>query len=127
MRIWRIETLWVVLTFIVLLLGIWWIPGSASVNSDSYSFAFPGKRVFYQAMRRLDTEIERSTDELIPRPGFEDRILILGPARYPTEEEWDEIFYEVLDGATLVFAASDRPVCRHPSLWPHGDDSNASG
>ncbi len=106
MRIWRIETLWVTLTFLVLLLGVWWIPGSASVKSDSYSSAFPGKRVFYQAMQRLGTDVHRSTDELIPRPGFEDRILILGPARYPSEQEWDELFYEVLDGATLVFAAS---------------------
>src|SRR5262245_40577220 len=100
MRLWRAEVIWLVLVLAVLF-ALWWLPGASSINSDSYSVAFPGKKVLYQTLQRLDEDVRRSTDKLVPQPGFSDRILVLGPARYPTPEEWTTLFQEVAKGGTL--------------------------
>jgi hypothetical protein len=102
----RPELLWLLGVSIVLLLAVWWIPGSSSVNSDSYSVAYGGKKVLYQAMRRLDARVIRSVDKLVPNDEFAtDRILILGPARYPSDEEWQLLYKAVVSGNSVVFAA----------------------
>lgn len=104
----RPEVLWLVLVCAALLLAVWWIPGGSSVKSDSYSVSYAGKKAFYQTMRRLDPGVSRSIDQLIPNPTSYERILILGPARQPTDEEWDSIYDAVLNGASVVYAASIR-------------------
>ena len=106
MRNYRVELFWVTLVLLVLVLAVWWFPGSGSTTSDSYSVAYGGKKVLFQSLRRLDGNVSRSTSELIPRPGVRDRILMLGPARYPSADEWDALAVEVKQGATLIFAAS---------------------
>lgn len=106
MRLRRIETLFIALTILVFVLGFWWFPGTVGVDSDSYSVARPGKRVFYQALRQLEGDVRRSTEQLIPTLTYDDRILILGPARNPTEDEWDLIEDEVFYGTSVVFAVS---------------------
>ena len=63
-----------------------------------------GKKVLFQSLRGMEGNVGRSLEQLIPRPGFADRILILGPARYPTTEEWNQLHAEVHAGGTLVFA-----------------------
>ena len=104
----RPETLWLILVFASLPLAVWWIPGGSSVNSDSYSVAYPGKKAFYQTLRRLEPNVSRSIDQLIPNPMSFERILILGPARQPTDEEWESIYDAVQNGASVVYAASLR-------------------
>ncbi|NQV24985.1 MAG: hypothetical protein HQ518_11525 [Rhodopirellula sp.] len=102
----RPELFWLLTVGIVLLLAVWWIPGSTSVDTDSYSVAFGGKKVLYQVLRRLDQNVSRSFDQLVPEDAYaRDRILILGPARYPTEKEWDSIYRAVIAGHSVVFAA----------------------
>lgn len=108
MRLWRVEFSWLALVIVLLVLAVWWFPGMGSLATDSYSVAFAGKKAFFQALRRLDTDVVRNTDQLIPRPGAGDRLLILGPARNPTEKEWTALYEEVSRGATVVFAASSR-------------------
>jgi len=106
MRSRRVELLWLVLTAFLLLLSAWWLPGSGSLNTDSYSVSFAGRKVLFQTVSRLEQNVFRSHDQLVPREDAIDRQLILGPARYPTTEEWDELYLAVRNGSTLVFAAS---------------------
>ena len=106
MRSRRIELLWLVLTLLLLLLSTWWLPGSGNLNTDSYSVSFSGRKVLFQTVSRLDGNVFRSHDQLVPRSEFADRQLILGPARYPTSEEWDQLYAAVLDGSTVIFAAA---------------------
>ena len=108
MRIWRAETLWLMLVAVLLVLAVWWFPGSASLNTDTYSVSHSGKKALYQSLRRLDTDVSRSSEDLIPRPGYGDRLLVLGPARTPSSEEWDALYFEVRDGAALLYAAAAR-------------------
>jgi hypothetical protein len=102
----RPELFWLLIVSIVLLLAVWWIPGSSSVNTDSYSVAHGGKKVLYQTMRRLDSRVTRSVDQLVSADAFAaDRILILGPSRYPSDEEWQSLYEAVVSGDSVVFAA----------------------
>ena len=104
MRLGRAELLWLIV--VATLFALWWLPGTGSIDSDSYSVAFAGKKVLYQSLQRLTDDVRRSTEQLVPRPEFGDRILILGPARQPTSKEWSQLFNEVVIGGTLIFAAS---------------------
>ena len=106
MRSRRIELLWLVLTAFLLLLSTWWLPGSGNLNTDSYSVSFSGRKVLFQTVSRLEGNVFRSHDQLVPRSDFSDRQLILGPARYPSAEEWDQLYSAVLNGSTVIFAAS---------------------
>ena len=108
MRIWRAEFLWLALVAILMVMAVWWFPGTSSLKTDSYSVSFSGKKALYQTLRRLERDVSRSLENLVPRPGFGDRLLILGPARSPSAEEWDMLYREVLDGGSLVFVASAR-------------------
>ena len=103
MRIRRAEFLWLALICVLLVMAVWWFPGSGTVNSDSYSVSHSGKKALYQTLRRLEPDVSRSLENLIPRPGFRDRLLILGPARSPSADEWNELYFAVRRGATLVF------------------------
>jgi hypothetical protein len=104
MRLWRVEVFWLTLVAGLLFL-LWWLPGGSSINSDSYSVSFSGKKALFQALRRLENNVQRSTEQLIPSPGQGSRLVILGPARLPTDEEWELLRTEVFSGGTLVFAA----------------------
>lgn len=106
MRLWRAEVLYLALIAVLLVLAVWWFPGGGSITTDSYSTSFDGRKALFHILQRLDEDVSRSTEQLIPQPGAEDRLLFLGPARYPTLREWDELRDEVMDGATLIFAAS---------------------
>ncbi len=104
---WRTEYTWILLTGIILTMTIWWFPGAGSITTDTFSVAHGGKKAFYQSLQRLESNVARSTDELVPNPGAGDRILILGPARYPTDKEWEQLREDVEQGGTVIFAASD--------------------
>ena len=114
MRMSRAEFGWLALVGVVLLLGVWWIPGGGALSTDSYSVAHSGKKAFFRVLRELNADVRRGTNQLIPDQDFGDGTLaILGPARYPTSQEWDAILLHVSSGANLVFAAkSDDPAVR---------------
>jgi hypothetical protein len=59
-------------------------------------------------MRQLDRSVVRSVDQLVPEDGFApSTVLILGPSRYPSDEEWQAIHKAVLSGNSVVFAANN--------------------
>lgn len=107
MRRWRTELAWLGLVALLLLLSVWWIPGSGSVLTDSFSVTFVGKKALYQSLRRLDGSVARSTHRLVPEFSEGDRLLILGPARSPSSDEWNAIKAAVASGMSLVYAVSD--------------------
>ncbi len=99
----RKQLFWVVMIGLLILLTFWWIPGDGTGNADTYSVELAGKRVYYEGMRNLLPEVRRSADELIPDDAR--TIVILGPARIPSDDEWDQLFYFVSNGGTLLYAA----------------------
>jgi len=103
---WRAEYLWLLLVVFVLLLSVWWLPGGSGLLTDSYSVSHAGKKVFYLTLQQMGYRVSRHTDELIPGTPEPSTLLILGPARYPTEEQWQALYQDVRAGSTLIVAAS---------------------
>lgn len=105
MRRWRVEWTYAALTAL-LVTALWWFPARGQLETDSYSVSTGGRKALFQVLRKLEEDVSRSTERLIPRPGEMDRLLILGPARYPNASEWDELQSEVMEGGTIFLAAS---------------------
>lgn len=100
---------WLLLIALIVLLSVWWVPGDGSSITDSYSTEIPGKRAFFGAIRSQfydEANISRSVDRLIPDDA--DTIVMLGPARIPSEDEWEELATYVSDGGTFLYAADPR-------------------
>jgi hypothetical protein len=103
------QLFWLLLIGLVFLLSFWWVPGDGTSIADSYSVEVPGKHAFYQTIRnRLSSQaaVERSVNQLVPNDAS--AIVILGPARLPTVEEWDELADFVGAGGNLLYAADPR-------------------
>jgi len=90
---------------LVLLLGVWWLPGSETLSSDSFSVTHGGKKAFFKLLRAFEAETGREQEHLAAPNRSVGTLLVLGPARYPTDKEWARLASEVADGMTLVFAA----------------------
>lgn len=107
MRFQRPELLWVGLIGLILLLAVWWIPGEGRGESDSFSHAFGGKSVFLKLIEELEGDTIRSVEQLAPYEYEYGRLVVLGPARYPHQDQWDLLYDDVWDyGASLLFAAA---------------------
>jgi len=106
MRHWRNEIFWGTLALIVIVLNTWWFPSGTLLKTDSYSVSYSGKRVLYETLQRLNGITFRSTEQLVYPSYQSDRLLILGPARYPNDNEWRQIYESVSDGMVLVFASN---------------------
>lgn len=105
MRSWRPEFGWLAVAGFVLLLGIWWLPGPETLSSDSFSVTHGGKKAFFKLLRAFEAETGREQEQLAAPQRSIGTLLVLGPARYPTDNEWAALAGEVADGMTLVFAA----------------------
>ena len=101
------EVAWLLGVSLLLLLGFWWIPGERGALEDTWSVRSGGKKAFFRLTQRLlpNLEVARSTKALIPDDWEADTLFILGPARYPDPDEWDELYRWVVKGRTLIFAA----------------------
>ncbi len=106
MRQWRPEFGWLALASFVLLLGVWWLPGSDTLSTDSYSVTHGGKKAFFKVLRAFEAETAREQERLVNPLKSAGTLMVLGPARYPSEAEWTQLAGEVADGMTLVFATS---------------------
>lgn len=95
----------------------WLLPDfRANVSTDSFHTGPRGKKAFYLLTTELDYDASRS---FVPLPtllrrheGFEEEtaLLMLGPARSPTDREWEALASFVYAGGSLLFAASsDEP------------------
>ena len=121
----RFPTRWLWLLVLVLLLSLhFWYPnlGTAPVHS-SYNTGAQGRKAFYLLsdrfffdVRRLTTTLNSVTDETESYDFYDDdpdtTLCLLGPARYPTESEWDDLLEWVRAGGALLIAARDE----HPAF-----------
>ncbi|MBM83206.1 MAG: hypothetical protein CMJ78_21810 [Planctomycetaceae bacterium] len=106
-RTWSI--LWLLALSAVLLLHLWFPPVGTGPNSNSYSATDAGKRVFYELLReRMQhqkiTRNRGSLPSLVNELGANDALCLLGPIRYPTVREMEEIMLWVSIGGRLIIA-----------------------
>jgi Domain of unknown function (DUF4350) len=104
---WHIEWAWLIAVLFVILLGFSWLPGRARDKLDSYSPTPRGKSAFFALVQRYVEKTSRQERALIPSgdPDGARTLVILGPARYPTDPEWKRLHGWVARGNTVVFAA----------------------
>lgn len=108
----------------------WLLPEfRADVPTDSYRNGPRGKKAFYLLTSELDYGITRSlvplTTLLRRQEGSEHEtaVLLLGPARVPTESEWEALGRFVEAGGSLLFAASsDEPEFDAPVFGVKGEE-----
>lgn len=99
------QLFWLLLVFLLILLTMFWIPGDSTSTADSYSADEPGKLAFYQIVRSYFPNTQRSSKQLVPRgAGYRDTIVVLGPARQPTNDEWNELYDFVSYGGSVLYA-----------------------
>lgn len=98
--------------------GLYLVPEGSDTPGDSQSVGPEGKRAFHDLLQRHHGQVHRQATRLIPPGPPRGTLLVLGPARYPTAEEWKALHRWVTQGGALVFAA------RHPEpevkLGPFG-------
>lgn len=102
---WRVELAWAAAVVALLIAGAWRGRSTGSSAEDSYSAAAGGKRAFFALNQSLARRVGRQLGpQLTPDDTFS-TLCILGPARYPTSDEWYDLYRWVSRGNTLVFAA----------------------
>lgn len=112
----RSDLVW--LGLIVAALALQWLLPDfrADVPTDSFRTGPRGRKALYLIADRLDYSVSRNFNSLATllrrHEGYESdtALLLLGPARAPTEREWQSLAAFVGAGGSLVFAASsDEP------------------
>ncbi len=101
-RLLQSDVMWAAAVVMLVLLQFWWIPGDAGSAADSYSNTVDGKLGLYNVLSQLFPDVKRESEALIPRIGSE--LMILGPDRYPSTQEQQQLYAFVTSGGTLVFA-----------------------
>ena len=102
--------IWLVVLVILLMLHFWFPELSPGTRHDSFSIAASGKKAFYLLSRELSESVRRNDnpiDQLVYNLEVYETLCLLGPARYPKEEEWDSLLDWVQYGGCLVIAAHD--------------------
>jgi hypothetical protein len=102
---WRTEWNWTLAALTLVLLGFWWFIGGSQRTDDTYSASPRGKKAFFLLTGELQEDVERNTDLLVPHLDRYGTICLLGPARYPTSQEWRILHEWVRSGGRFVFAA----------------------
>ena len=104
------------LRWLFLLIGAlvlpWVLPNlQPRVPSDSYQTGPLGKKALYRISERIGWfEVSRNLDSLgillDSHAGYESEVMLLflGPARAPTEREWERLLEFVSDGGAFVYA-----------------------
>ncbi len=101
-RLLQSDVMWAAATVMLVLLQFWWIPGDAGSAADSYSNTVDGKLGLYHVLSQLFPAVKRESESLIPRVRSE--LMIIGPDRYPSTQEQQQLYSFVTGGGTLVFA-----------------------
>ncbi len=108
---------WIWLLFLCALLSLHlWFPefGTGAID-DSYSASASGKKAFYLLLNveSIHTERNRVPLSLVSQTvDHEDCLCILGPARYPSLQEWSSLLEWVNEGGRLIISANDQ----HPEF-----------
>jgi hypothetical protein len=101
-RLLQSDVMWAAAAVMLVLLQFWWIPGDAGSAADSYSNTVDGKLGLYHVLSQLFPAVKRESESLIPR--IRSELLIIGPDRYPSTQEQQQLYSFVTGGGTLVFA-----------------------
>lgn len=101
-RLLQSDVMWAAAAVMLVMLQFWWIPGDAGSAADSYSNTVDGKLGLYHVLSQLFPEVERESESLIPWNRSE--LMIIGPDRYPSTQEQQQLYSFVTGGGTLVFA-----------------------
>lgn len=104
---WR-EVPWIVVLGMSLSLHLWFPRIDTEPLNDTYSAEVGGRNAFFQLAEHRFPGIERNLEPLyraVDRIDTGSTLCLLGPARYPTEREWQSVLGWVEDGGSLLFAA----------------------
>jgi hypothetical protein len=106
---------WLAGVLILLALQFRFPPRGADLASDTWSNSPEGKLGFYLLSKRHTDAVSRNTDSLIEKAAslkldqewvdeFQTTFCLLGPAREPTDDEWNALLDWVQVGGRLVYA-----------------------
>lgn len=115
LRFQKSDLVWLAGILILLALQFRFPATGADLATDMWSNAPQGKLGFYLLSKRQVEDVTRSSHSLIDRAaslkekqewygGSQATLCLLGPAREPTEEEWDALLDWVAVGGQLVYA-----------------------
>jgi hypothetical protein len=92
----RLPTEWIWLAALLLLVSLhFWFPRLESgFEADSYGIGGEGRKAFFQLLQTRYGTVARSSTPLatlLPRLNSRGVLCVLGPARNPTEQEWNAL------------------------------------
>lgn len=101
---------WVWLTVLTaaVLLQVWFPPISAGPLNDTYSVEVSGRKAFYELAALQHPHVQRNDHSLLLLPDVletDAAICLIGPARYPSTDEWTHLLDWVESGGRLLVAA----------------------
>jgi hypothetical protein len=108
---WRAEWPWLAALLLLLTLHFWFPRINSGGGRDTYGIGGEGKKAFYQLIDGNYWLVWRNSEPIGSLVDSLDRsaaLCILGPARYPTHAEWQQISAWVQRGGSLLFAARYR-------------------
>ncbi len=102
-----VDATWMIALGGLLSLHFWFPEFGSNIQNDTFSTTRHGKKAFYFLAQEQAPLVGRNTDPLTRYTVDADEyqtLCILGPARWPTEDEWRTILEWVELGGTLVIA-----------------------
>lgn len=108
-RLWSIDCLWLALLAALLLFQVWFPFSGPGLVNDTYSVEISGRRAVYELAEKRFASVSRNHDPLLKAvrdldPESE-ALCVLGPARYPTPDEWNALKEWVGNGGRMLIAA----------------------
>ena len=102
--VFRREWLWAAAVVVLISAPHWWTPPVAEKSENSFSIAPAGRKAFYLLLEKLFPDVSRNLEgSLVPEESV-DTLCVVGPARYPSRNEWGDLYRWVREGRTLFFA-----------------------
>lgn len=104
----RSDLRWLAGAALLILLQFWWLPGDPGAAHDTYSTTIEGELGFFRQLSALseaghiEGRVLRESSRLVPEQPA--TLLMLGPGRYPNQDEQGELRDFVYNGGVLVFA-----------------------
>lgn len=106
----KIDFVWLAIIALCVSLHFWFPRIDSGPLHNSYSAHAEGKKAFYLLLRQKGDFVARNTTPLrvaCQNLPFDATFCLLGPARTPTESEWDDVLPWVAEGGNLIIAARD--------------------
>jgi hypothetical protein len=106
---------WLILLCLVVLLQVWFPPISSGPLNDTYSVEVSGRKAFYELAAVQHPSVARNVQSLLRLPETlapKTVVCLVGPARYPSTDEWTHLLDWVSAGGRLLVAAA----AHHPEF-----------